>query len=151
MKKNKHIGIYGICQQGEKILFVKKSRGPYTGLFDLPGGGIEFGEDLETALCREFQEEIGGDIEIKKHIGNTDYSSVWENDGVPTKTHHIALYYEVSLHSQKIKTDADGHDSEGAVWLNINEIVQENTSPIAYKILKGLFGFSTPRVAAGTA
>jgi len=139
MKQNKHIGIYGICEKDEQILFIKKSRGPYKGLFDLPGGGIEFGENLEEALYREFQEEIGAEIEIKNVVGNTDYLSVWNDDGVKTKTHHIGLYYEVNILSENIKTDADGHDSDGAFWIQKKNIQKTNVSPIAYKILKEYF------------
>lgn len=38
-----HFGIYGIAlnKNRDKILLVKKTRGPYTGLYDLPGGTPE--------------------------------------------------------------------------------------------------------------
>lgn len=136
MKENKHVGTYGVCKKNNKILFIKKSRGPYKGLFDLPGGGIEFGENLKKALCREFQEEIGTEIKIKNLIGNTDHLSIWNNDGVKTKTHHIGLYYEVEILSENIKTDPDEHDSNGALWVSAEDIHRKNTSPIAYKILR---------------
>lgn len=32
------------------------------GKYELPGGNIEFGEDIESGLKREFQEEFGVDI-----------------------------------------------------------------------------------------
>lgn len=136
VKENKHVGIYGICKKREKILVIKKRRGPYKGLYDLPGGGIEFGENLEEALKREFMEEVNANIQNKGIIGNFDYSSLWDDDGVLTKTHHIGLYYEVSLLSSSIKEDGDGHDSEGALWLHTSEIEQSKISPIAYKALK---------------
>ena len=33
-----HIGIYGICIIDNKLLCIKKARGPYKNRFDLPGG-----------------------------------------------------------------------------------------------------------------
>jgi len=38
--------------------------------YKLPGGGMEAGEDNETALQRECQEEIGCAVEILKEIGS---------------------------------------------------------------------------------
>ena len=50
MLKTSHFGAYGIIIHKNKILLVKKSRGPYKGKYDLPGGKIEFGESIEEAL-----------------------------------------------------------------------------------------------------
>ena len=62
MKQLKHIGVYGLLLKDNKILLIKKCGGPYDGKLDLPGGTIEFNEDIEEALIREFKEEVGIDI-----------------------------------------------------------------------------------------
>ena len=41
------------------------------GYYKLPGGGVEEGEDLMTALKRECVEEIGCEIEVGREIGMT--------------------------------------------------------------------------------
>ena len=33
-----HIGIYGICIKDNRLLCIKKEKGPYRNRFDLPGG-----------------------------------------------------------------------------------------------------------------
>ena len=43
-------GAYGILLGDSAILLTRKKSGPYKGLWDLPGGGIEFGETPEEAL-----------------------------------------------------------------------------------------------------
>lgn len=47
-----------------KILLVKRKFDPYKGYWDLPGGFVEYGENLEKALKREFKEELDIDISI---------------------------------------------------------------------------------------
>jgi len=54
----KHTGAYGIVIEQGALLLTVKQKGPYTGLFDLPGGRIEAGETPERALQREFLEEV---------------------------------------------------------------------------------------------
>ncbi len=47
-----------------KILLVRRAYAPGKGLYSLPGGRVEFGESLYTALTREVDEETGLRIEI---------------------------------------------------------------------------------------
>ena len=48
----------------DKILLVRRARSPAKGFYSLPGGRVEFGESLHTALHREVDEETGLRIEI---------------------------------------------------------------------------------------
>jgi ADP-ribose pyrophosphatase YjhB (NUDIX family) len=43
-----------------KVLIVKTTK--WRGTWGVPGGKVEWGETLETALKREFQEEVGLDL-----------------------------------------------------------------------------------------
>ena len=47
-----------------KILLVRRARSPARGFYSLPGGRVEFGETLHTALHREVDEETALKIEI---------------------------------------------------------------------------------------
>ncbi|WP_291866109.1 NUDIX hydrolase [Bradyrhizobium sp.] len=47
-----------------KILLVRRARSPARGLYSLPGGRVEFGETLHTALRREVDEETALKIDI---------------------------------------------------------------------------------------
>ncbi len=54
---------YGIVIRDGKILLCKTRS---TGKYVLPGGGVEVGETLEQALCREMMEECGIEVEVLK-------------------------------------------------------------------------------------
>lgn len=44
----------------ERVLIVKTTK--WRGTWGVPGGKVDWGETLETALIREFQEEVGLDL-----------------------------------------------------------------------------------------
>lgn len=52
-----------------KILLVRRARSPARGFYSLPGGRVEFGETLHTALHREVDEETSLRIEIVNLAG----------------------------------------------------------------------------------
>ena len=47
-----------------KVLLVRRARSPARGFYSLPGGRVEFGESLHTALHREVDEETSLTIDI---------------------------------------------------------------------------------------
>ena len=63
------LAVSGTIFRNDKILLVRRARSPAKGLYTLPGGRVEFGESLATALQREVDEETGLRIEIKGLAG----------------------------------------------------------------------------------
>ncbi len=57
-----HRGVYGVCLRDGAVLAIRKSRGPYTGQWDLPGGTPDAGETPGETLVRELREETGGTV-----------------------------------------------------------------------------------------
>jgi 8-oxo-dGTP pyrophosphatase MutT (NUDIX family) len=61
--------VVAVIVEESKYLVIRRSqyvRAP--GLLCFPGGGIEPGEDLETALHRELEEELAMRVSIEKHL-----------------------------------------------------------------------------------
>jgi ADP-ribose pyrophosphatase YjhB (NUDIX family) len=48
----------------DRILLVRRARSPAKGFYSLPGGRVEFGESLHSALHREVAEETALKIDI---------------------------------------------------------------------------------------
>jgi len=44
-----------------------------TGMWEFPGGGLDFGERLEDSIIREFEEEYGIRIELFAQLGTFDH------------------------------------------------------------------------------
>lgn len=68
-----NVRVYGILlgPNGEILVSDEFIRGAYYTKF--PGGGLEFGEGTRDCLKREFQEEMGLNVEIREHIYTTDF------------------------------------------------------------------------------
>ena len=143
--KKIYLGVYGICLLGDKVLVIKKSRGPYFGKFDLPGGGLNFEETVSECLARELMEETNTKIKKDELMGINEYQCQYEEEkGVIKDFHHIGIYFRVDLEIDKLKIEPDGQDSEGALFIDITELTSNNTSPIALPMImraKDMLGF----------
>jgi len=65
--------VVGIIHECERFLVIRRSlwvRAP--GLICFPGGGIEPGEDYETAMRREFLEELHLPVEVHEHVWTSE-------------------------------------------------------------------------------
>lgn len=142
MKENKHLGVYGLLIDDNKILLVKKKTGPYDGKLDLPGGTIEFGETPTCTLKREIKEETGLDV-----IGYTLYDSssvlvewIYDNDKIIT--HHIGIFYKINSYNGEVKKDIEitdiNDDSLGANFYEIDKLTKNMLSKIALLELEKL-------------
>jgi 8-oxo-dGTP diphosphatase len=52
-----------------RVLLVRRARSPGKGLYSLPGGRVEFGETLQTALMREIAEETSLTVAVAGFSG----------------------------------------------------------------------------------
>lgn len=127
MLKKNHIGVYGLIFRKNQILLVLKTRGPYKGKFDLPGGALHHGESIEDALKRELKEEIGVNIntdQLKLFEAISSVSKYRENQ-TEISFYHIGILFKVSdINEKEICFSIDDEDVRGAKW--IDKSVNEN-------------------------
>jgi len=58
------LAVSAVIFRDGKVLLVRRARSPGKCFYSLPGGRVEFGESLHTALAREVDEETGLRIDI---------------------------------------------------------------------------------------
>ena len=70
-----------------------------------------------------------------------------QEEGKDFAVHHIMAFYDIVLdfeHSQKSlphEVHDGSNDSANAIWLNLEEITEENASPLLLKVKTELLGF----------
>lgn len=62
------LGVGVLVEHDGRVLLVKRGREPAKGLWALPGGKVEFKENLKHAAQREMREETGLDVEAGEVI-----------------------------------------------------------------------------------
>lgn len=125
-----HFGVYGVVQSENGILVIKKSRGVYTGLFDLPGGTPEFQESFEETLKREMLEETN--LVVKKCTLMFPLLSI--KTFVDTALRHVGIIYLVDDFYGELKSDSDGEDSNGSVFIDLNAINEKCCTPFVCEV-----------------
>ena len=64
------LGAYAWCERDGAVLLTRVApAGPGAGLWTLPGGGLDFGEDPADGARREVLEETGYDVEVGGLLG----------------------------------------------------------------------------------
>ncbi|WP_336783237.1 NUDIX hydrolase [Paenibacillus illinoisensis] len=144
---HRNFGVYGVCLRDQKLLVINKTAGPYINRYDLPGGNIEQGETLISGLHREFMEEARSEIKLARQIGIAEYLVPFPltNRGT-SHIHHIAVFYLVEFIQGDLSSDKvmNNNDSGGAIWKNINELDEHNSSPLVMEAKKWLSDTSSP-------
>ena len=145
MEIKKHFGVYGVCYEDGKLLCIEKTRGPYQNRFDLPGGSQELSEGLTETLKREVLEETG--YTLSRYSNPRVYDVLVQEEGQDFAVHHIMAFYDVVLDFERSQKSLpqevlDGsNDSANVIWLNLEEITEENASPLVLKVKSELLGF----------
>ncbi|MBY5958408.1 NUDIX domain-containing protein [Membranicola marinus] len=107
-----NLRVYGILVRKGKLLLSEEQ---YLGktLVKFPGGGVEYGEGVQEALVREWNEEAGCPIKINSIFHATDK---FIQSAFDPKDQLVSLYYIIS-------SDEDVNDSLAEhkfFWVDLN-------------------------------
>ncbi|MDR3624938.1 MAG: NUDIX domain-containing protein [Chlamydiales bacterium] len=135
IKQVTRYGSYGVLLQDSKILLTLKKSGPYKGLWDLPGGGIEFRETPEDTLKRELLEEAAMQVVQCKLVNIATFVGDYGSCENRYLFHHIGIIYKIL--ESRIMPDLVPEDE--VRWVTLKQIKQDELTPFAKHALKNLF------------
>ena len=131
------VRVFGLCRHGDRLLLVRHRALLHEGSFwEMPGGGVEFGESLAEAVAREFREETG----LVVRVGELLFVS----ELLRPPLHAVELFFEVfpETHDAKLGHDPELEDStlQELAWLTWPEInaIPANEKQAALRRAKNL-------------
>lgn len=114
------VSAYALCRDRDALLLSRIAPGATVssdGMWTLPGGGLEFGEDPLDAALRELKEETGLVGEITELAGVDS----WAGPIGSVDYHAIRIIYRVRVTGGTLANEVDG-SSDLARWVPLAEL-----------------------------
>lgn len=122
------VAVAVLVERDRKVLLVRRSINPRRGLWTLPAGYVDAGEDPVLAARRECLEETGLQVEI------TELLTVLYGQEHPRGA-HIILFYLGEIMSGELQA---GDDVDRAEFFS-----RDNLPPLAFSTTQQVLGIST--------
>lgn len=107
--------IFGLDDDGLKILLIQRDGEPFEGRWALPGGFVEMSESLDQAAMRELQEETGVSEVFLEQL----YTFGEVNRDPRTRVITVAYYALVNLKDHKVEAATD---ARAAAWFELDDL-----------------------------
>lgn len=136
MNEKFHLGIYALIEKDHHILLVKKSRGPYKDLWDLPGGRPNHGETILQTLQREVAEETSVQlIDATLHSNHVLLVNYTEKDETISLHHTCLIYTAIRFDASHFKP-THFEDVKDAAWIDKRELKNYPLSPVVLYMVR---------------
>lgn len=137
-KQCERLATRGIITQGEDILLIFTAR--YHD-YSLPGGGVNQGENIQAALCREIEEETGAqNIHAIQPYGIYKEVRPWYKDDFDA-IEMISYCFTCKADRQLGEANLEENEIKNGVsatWINIHDAIKHNLEVIESNPKAGL-------------
>lgn len=117
------VSVVYFCHDGQgNVVMAKRSQNARDeqGRWDIGGGGVEFGENVEAALRKEIKEEYNADVLSFEFMGYRDV----HRDHNGAKTHWITLDFKVLVDVSDLKTN-EPHKFDEVKLFPIKDMIKD--------------------------
>lgn len=126
-----YVGIKGLIKQNEEVLLLKSQDQTGKKYWDIPGGRMNEGEEIQQTLERELKEEL-------LTIQNIEVGSLIQAYKLPHNLHDgsglMLLFFTVKA---DLPTIALSHEHSGYAWIGKDEVAQLGTQDNDYSLAPG--------------
>jgi len=104
--KSPKLTVDGIVVKGKEILLIKRKNDPYSGMWALPGGFVNYGEKVEDAVVREVREETGIETTLVDLLG------VYSDPERDPRGHTVSIVFILKPLSEDVKGGSDASEAK---------------------------------------
>lgn len=125
--------VSALIKNGDRYLFIRQQKpgGAYPNSLHLPGGGLDQGEDPESGVLREIEEEVGLKV---TNLTKVDFDwDVLSYKGEPT----LLIFLRFTADYAGGNATA-GSDAAEILWLSRDEITNFSHNPPSIRLLRYL-------------
>ena len=108
------ICVGAVAVEDDRILLVRRGRGPAAGEWSVPGGRVEAGETLAEAVVRELAEETGVEAVCDDLVG-------WV-ERIGPDYHYVIMDFRVTVLDDR--PPVAGDDAAEAAWFPLVDIAE---------------------------
>ncbi len=120
-----------MIRDGDRYLIVKRAAEPDAGLWSIPGGLVEVGEETKDAAIREVKEETGLDVDIVEVLGVVD--RIVRDDTSRIKYHFVIIDYIAEPRGGLMRAASDALEAK---WVRAEELPYFDLTPTLVELLK---------------
>ena len=125
------VGVGAVIVDDGKVVLIKRKYEPLKGHWSLPGGMVEVGEALDTALTREMQEETGLIVDVGPVIEVFD--RIMRDEQRRVRYHFVLIDYLCWPSSGTLRA---GSDVDEAIWVDPAALEQYSLTDKATSVIQ---------------
>jgi len=121
------VGVGGVILREGRVLLVRRGHPPGEGTWSLPGGKVEPGEPLTSAVAREVLEETSLTVRVRSLVEVVELFG----DGY----HYVVLDYlcELDPPDQQARAASDASD---LAWVTIDELAARGATDAVIRVVQ---------------
>ena len=120
-----------VILDGRRVLLVRRANEPLKGQWSLPGGAVETGETLLSALVREVREETCLDVAVGPVVEVLE--SIRRDADGRAEYHYVIVDYACRVVGG---TAACGTDADEVTWVDVSALASYRVSDAAIAVIR---------------
>ena len=130
--------VHTVIFREDQVLLVRRANEPSKGLWSVPGGKIELGEELHAAAKREIFEETGVECHLNGVLDVVD--NIVPDAAGRIRYHYVVIYLLGRYVTGHVRAASDASDIR---WVCVHEIAALEMNPVVKILLEKAFRYNS--------